>query len=67
MPAHSGKPAWRRTGAEINRRLRADPDGYALRHAAERLAVLDRDTGSLIRLFGGDLATHTITPVSSRR
>ena len=43
--------------AEINRRLRADPDHYALRHAAERLAVLDRDTDAVIRLFGGDLAT----------
>jgi uncharacterized Zn finger protein len=42
---------------EINRRLRADPDRYALRHAAERLAVLDRDTDAVIRLFGGDLAT----------
>ena len=43
--------------AEINRRLRADPDGYALRHPAERLAVLDRDTDAVIRLFGGDLVT----------
>jgi hypothetical protein len=32
-------------------------DSFAVRHARERLAILDRDVDALVRLLGGDLTT----------
>jgi hypothetical protein len=36
---------------------RRDGDSFAVRHARERLAMLDRDVDALVRLLGGDLTT----------
>jgi hypothetical protein len=39
----------------VTRRLTIDLDGFDPRYAAGRLALRDRDTDAIIRLFGGDL------------
>lgn len=41
---------------EVDKRT-TDPNEFAARYAAERLAVLDRNVPEVIRLYGGDLAT----------
>lgn len=46
-----GLAAYRR---EVDQRSSVKPDGFAARHAQERLAVLDRDVARIIDLLGGD-------------
>jgi hypothetical protein len=48
----SGLAAFRR---EVKQRRKASADSFALKYAEERLAVLDGDTQTIVRLLGGDL------------
>ncbi len=47
-----GLAAFRR---EVQQRRKAGADSFALKYAEERLAVLDGDTQTIVRLLGGDL------------
>jgi len=47
-----GLAAFRR---EVQQRRKAGADVFALKYAEERLAVLDGDTQTIVRLLGGDL------------
>lgn len=49
-----GLAAFRR---EVQQRRKAGADSFALTYAEERLAVLDGDTETIVRLLGGDLTT----------
>jgi hypothetical protein len=49
-----GEPGLAAYRPEVDRRSSMKPDGFAARHAQERLAVLDRNVAHIVDLLGGD-------------